>query len=275
MNGANARIYLQAEGLVLGLSLARASALCLGLVCVSGLLLAGSALALVGPSREAPEFRPYAVMVMTHTGGTNFCTAGVITSSVVITAAHCVTDTSDTKVFFPSDHAELVLFDVAAIAVPPDYKPTAGRKAQKSVDLALVRLSAPLPSEFKPLELAQPDKVAIGQRFRILGFGRASEEISGTSGYLREGVLAVGRVESPSLVKLVDPNGTGLGGCTGDSGAPILSIDNNTLVAVATQAKGRNGHWCGAATRAALISPQLSWIRSTLRSWGAAASLAQ
>jgi Trypsin len=234
------------------------------------------ALALVGPAREAPEFAPYVVMVMTRSsGGTNFCTASVIARDIVLTAAHCVTDIPGTRVFFRSNQSKLVMFEVASIARHPGYKPNAGRKHRISIDLALVRLVEPLPSGFKPLELAQLDRVATGQPFRIIGFGRASEEVSGTSGVLRTGVLVVSGPKSPVLTWLVDPHGTGLGGCTGDSGAPILTVDQPVLVAVAIQAKGNYGYSCGAMTEAVLIAPQLPWIRETFYSWGAAWSIAQ
>jgi hypothetical protein len=104
---------------------------------------------------------------------------------------------------------------------------------------------------------------------RIVGFGRADEDVSGTSGILRAGILAVGSPRSQSLLWLVDPDGTGLGGCTGDSGAPILAVDQPVLVAVAIRAKGRDGYSCGAVTEAVQMGPQLPWVREMLRAWGA------
>jgi hypothetical protein len=246
------------------------------LACSLGLALPVPAAALVGPAREAPEFAPYAVMVMTRGGGeTNFCTAAVIARDAVLTAAHCVTDVSDTRVFFRANLSKLVFFDTAAIAIHPAYKPSAGRKHQTSIDLALVRLAEPLPSAFTPLELAPLQRAAKGQQFRIIGFGRASEDVSGTSGVLRSGVLVASGPKSPALAWLVDPDGTGLGGCTGDSGAPILALDRPALVAVAIRAKGNYDYSCGAVTEAVLVGPQLPWISETLRSWGASVSMAQ
>lgn len=256
--------------------LSLAAGLCKKAVWLFALALSGPAMALVGPAREAPEFAPYAVMVMTRSGGeADFCTAGVIARDVVLTAAHCVTDVADTQVFFWADNRKLVVVDVASIAINPGFKPNVGRRHQISIDLALVRLTALLPSEFKPLEFAPANRVAIGQKLRIIGFGRASEVVSGTSGVLRSGTLAVSGPKSPLVAFLVDPNRTGLGGCTGDSGAPILALDQPTLVAVAIRAKGAKGYFCGASTEAVLLGPQLPWIRETLRSWGAAWSMAQ
>jgi hypothetical protein len=250
-------------------------------VCLSGMFLtAAPVIALVGPAREAPEFAPNVVTVLDKSGGgsggggASFCTASVIAPDVVLTAAHCVSNLSDTRVFSRGGHSQLVLFDVASIAVHPEFRPKIGRKRLISIDLALLRLASPLPPAFKPIELADSGPVATGQPFRIAGFGRADESVRGTSGVLRAGVLVASGPKSPVLLWLTDPDGTGLGGCTGDSGAPVLAIAQAALVAVAIRAKGGNGHLCGAMTEAVLIGPQMPWVRKTLQAWGATWNMA-
>ena len=245
------------------------------LACLSGMILAAPTFALVGPAREAPEFSPYVVTVLDKSGGgASFCTASVIAQDVVLTAAHCVSSLSNTQVFYRGGQDRLVLFDIASIAIHPEFRPKIGRKHLISIDLALLRLDKPLPPAFKPIELSSSGPVAGGQRFRIAGFGRASEDVSGTSGVLRAGILAASGPKLPVHVFLTDPDGAGLGACTGDSGAPVLSIGQPALVAVATRAKGTNGYLCGASTEAVLIGPQLPWLRKTLQAWGASWSMA-
>ncbi len=249
------------------------------LACLSGMVLTAPVFALVGPAREAPEFAPYVVTVLDKSGGgsgggASFCTASVIAPDVVLTAAHCVSNLSNTRVFFRGDHGQLVLVDIASIAVHPEFRPKIGRKQLISIDLALLRLAEPLPPTFKPIELTDAGPVATGQPFRMAGFGRADESVSGTSGVLRAGILVASRPKSPVLVWLTDPDGTGLGGCTGDSGAPVLAIGQPALVAVAIRAKGNNGYSCGAMTEAVLIGPQMPWVRKTLQAWGATWSMA-
>jgi Trypsin len=245
------------------------------LACLSGMVLTAPVFALVGPAREAPEFAPYVVTVLDKSGGgASFCTASVIAQDVVLTAAHCVSNLSDTRVFFRGGQGQLVLFDIASIAVHPEFHPKIGRKHLISIDLALLRLAEPLPPAFKPLEFAASGPVATGQPFRIAGFGRADESVSGTSGVLRAGILVASGPKSPVLVWLTDPDGAGLGGCTGDSGAPILAVGQPALVAVAIRARGNNGYSCGASTEAVLIGPQMPWVRKTLQAWGATWSMA-
>jgi Trypsin len=241
-----------------------------------GAALATAAWAVVGPAREAPEYAPYVVMVMYQGGGeTDFCTASVIARNVVLTAAHCVRGVSSTRVFYRGGEGKLIVYDVAEITPNPDYRPNARRQHVASIDLALLRLREPLPSSFKPVELAYLGPIVQGQRLRIAGFGRANEDVSGTSGVLRTGVLSAAGPKSTFLAFFVDPAGSGLGGCTGDSGAPIFALDQPVLVAVAIRAKGAGGYACGASTEAVKIGPQLPWIRDTVRGWGTSGPLAR
>lgn len=248
---------------------ARKSGLRKMLAWLFAMALASPALALVGPARQAPEFAPYVVMVENRSGGeADFCSASVISRDIVLTAAHCITDLDDTQVFFRDAQGEVVPFDVASIAIHPGYRPNIGRQRLISIDLALIRLATPLPSSFKPVQLSDFGSVRIGEFLRIVGFGRGDERTSGTSGVLRDGVVVTNGPKSPVLVWLKDPNDTGLGGCTGDSGAPVFALDEPRLVAVAIRAKGENGFLCGAMTEAVLITPQMPWIRKTLQGWG-------
>ncbi|MGH6837431.1 MAG: S1 family peptidase [Methylocella sp.] len=248
------------------------------LACLSGVVLSAPAFALVGPAREAPEFAPYVVTVLDKSGGgrggASFCTASVIAQDVVLTAAHCVSNLSDTQVLYRGGKSQLIPFDVASIAIHPEFRPKIGRKHLISIDLALLRLKQPLPPAFNPVTFADPSSVTAGQAFRIAGFGRASEDVSGTSGVLRAGILVARGPKSPVLVWLTDPDGAGLGGCTGDSGAPVLAIGQPALIAVAIRANGNKGHSCGASTEAVLIGPQMPWVRKVLQAWGATWSMA-
>jgi len=277
MNIANMRGYFRIVSLAKAfLPAPRAG---VGLACLSGMVLTAPVFAMVGPAREAPEFAPYVVTVLDKNGaarggGASFCTASVIAQDVVLTAAHCVSNLSNTRVFFRGGQGQLVLFDVASIAVHPEFRPKIGRKHLISIDLALLRLAGPLPATFQPIELTDSGPVATGQPLRMAGFGRADESVSGTSGVLRAGILVASGPKSPVLVWLTDPDGTGLGGCTGDSGAPVLAVGQPALVAVAIRAKGNNGYSCGAMTEAVLIGPQMPWVRKTLQAWGATWSMA-
>ncbi|WP_198017175.1 S1 family peptidase [Methylocapsa acidiphila] len=242
----------------------------LGLVGLLLWLLPTSAAALVGPARESTDLAPYVVVVLNRNGtSASFCTGSVIAQDVVLTAAHCVSTPDDTRIYLAGADSRPIMLEVASVAINPGYRPDAIKRRLVSIDLALLRLAEPLPTSFAPVELSKSAKAAVGQSFRIAGFGVASENAGGTGGVLRQGVLVASEPRSAILLWLTDPNRAGLGGCTGDSGAPVFTKDAPLLVAVAVWAKGDRGHLCGALTQAALVAPQMDWVQNVLRAWSA------
>lgn len=238
------------------------------LACLPLLLMPSMASALVGPAREAPEFEPYVVMVLDRDGGSaSYCSGSVIAQNIILTAAHCVSSIDDTRVHFREAQGRPVLLEISAIAINPGFRADAARRRLLSIDLALVRLAEPLPARFAPVELSRSDKVELGQKFRIAGFGISEEGAGRTGGILRAGLVVANGPKSSVLLWVRDPDGTGLGACTGDSGAPIFAVERPAVVAVAVWAKGENGQQCGALTQAVLIEPQRAWIDRVLQAW--------
>lgn len=245
---------------------ARTAAL-LGLA-LAACLLPRSAEAIVGPSREALELTPYVVMVIDKEDpNASYCTASVIDPRVLLTAAHCVTSPRGTVAYYRDQAGEPVLGEASEIEIHPGFRPDAARRSMLSIDLALVRLAEPLPASFRPVTLSSQVRLEQGQRLLVAGFGIADETLPRTGGVLREGILEATAAESPLLVHLRDPEGTGLGACTGDSGAPVFTPGRPVVVAVAIWAKGEDGQRCGALTQAVLVGPQRHWIDAILQSW--------
>src|SRR5262245_11755115 len=239
--------------------------------------LAVPASALVGPALEAPQYAPYVVVVLDQTGGkTNVCSASVVARNVVLTAAHCASGLAGTRVFYRQSSGDRVFLGTEKIAINPGYRSDASHQGEHSIDLALLLLSEPLPSQFRTVDLGGIGPIAVGQRVqmagfglsdddkvRIASFGPSDEDKSGTSGVLRAGVLISSGPKS-TFAFLIDPAGTGLGACVGDSGAPVFAGNGHLQVAVAIQAKGEGGDKCGDTTVAVQLAPQLPWIRETL-----------
>ncbi len=224
--------------------------------------------AIVGVSEPAPELTPYAVMVLSRSGkAAGFCSASVLAPNAVLTAAHCVAEPSNTRVHFRDAQGAPVFAEVAAIVRHPAYRADAVRTRQVSIDLALVRLAEPLPVRFKPIALAGMDTIKADQVFRIAGFGVTQEGAGATSGILRAARIAARLPLSQVLLWASDPQNKGTGACTGDSGGPILSLDQPTLIAVADWAEGAGKQKCGALTQGALVAPQRAWIEGVLTEW--------
>jgi hypothetical protein len=226
--------------------------------------------AIVGPVREAPDLAPFVVMLLNaEDGHTSFCSASVIARDVVLTAAHCVARSDETRIQILNEQGKPELFDVATVAIHPGFQPDAARRRLLSIDLALVRLADPLPARFRPAELPRSGTLNLRQTFRIAGFGVSHENLPQSGGVLRVAdVIATGS-RSPVLMWLKDPYGRGTGACTGDSGAPVFAERTPLLEAVAVWARGENGHRCGTLTQAVLVGPQMAWIDRVLLAWGA------
>lgn len=226
--------------------------------------------ALTGPARNDETLAPHLVMLLKRDGrGSSFCTASVIARDVLLTAAHCVSKPADMRIYWPGLSSQSDLQPVRDVAVHPGYRPDAIRTRERSIEIALVRAAAPLPSRYAPLAMAQSDAVALGQRVVIAGFGLAREGDERSGGALRSATLAARAPLSSILLWAEDPQKRGIGACTGDSGGPILSEDMTRIVAVTVWSRGEGKRLCGALTQGVLVAPQRAFIDDVLRRWSA------
>lgn len=240
-------------------------------IVVSALLLGagGQAQALVGPADEGGPLEAHVVMVLKRApSGSGFCSGVVIAQNVVLTAAHCVAKTDDTRVHFHEPAGQPMLKPVAAVAVHPQYRAGAIKTRERSIDLALVRTATPLPARFSPVAIETTPHVTPGMQFVIAGFGVAREELAETAGVFRTGILAARTPLSGVLLWAEDPQKKGLGACSGDSGGPIFDMQGTRIVAITDWAEGEGRKGCGGLTQGAYVAPQLGWIDSVLAGWG-------
>lgn len=216
------------------------------------------------------SLEPHAVMILGSKG--SFCSAIVLQQEVLLTAAHCVTGSSDYRIHWRGTDGTPVLEAPAAIAVHPGYAKDAAQARKRSIDLALVKLRTPLPASFKRVNLSNAVPRS-GDNLTVGGYGLATENDPATSGVFRIAPLSVIEPYGPSsiLVWLTDPSsGTkaaGAGACTGDSGGPIFD-PAGSLVAVTVYAEGPGKARCGSLTQGLLVQPQRQFIDSTLKKWG-------
>ena len=226
--------------------------------------------ALVGPSSEDTSFAPHVVMVLKRgVDRAGFCTGVVLAPTVVLTAAHCAAAAAkDMRIYYKGASDEPVLIEVQAVVSHPRYRADAPAKRVVSIDLALVRTQAPLDARFSAADLDDAGAVAVGQAVRIVGYGVAREGEGASGGVLRSGALQVRAPLSTILLWAEDPTGAGVGGCTGDSGGPILSSDGTKVIAITTWSAGTAGQRCGALTQGPLVAPQREWIAGVLKRWG-------
>jgi S1-C subfamily serine protease len=231
------------------------------------LLLAGArAVALFGDAAPAEwtTARP-AVIVF---GSRGLCSGVVLAQDLVLTAAHCVIAATDVKIVGHIAAAPFHLADVTQVAPHPQFSAVASPTA----DLALLKLSKPLPIGFAPAFLdSRP--IAVGDRLIVVGYGMAMQGDGKSAGTPRMATLVVTH-RWDRLLTLRDASGGAISGCGGDSGAPAFAIRGGVpaLVGVVTKGACGGSALATSATSASTIvipfAPYRDWILETARQFG-------
>ncbi|MGV6871730.1 trypsin-like serine protease [Pseudochelatococcus sp. B33] len=240
----------------------------------AALLAASPAAAIVRGREDGGPLKTRTLMVLAAGGGV--CSGVVVAPNVVLTAGHCVAGGRDIRVHFRDRAGQPVLLEPAEIATHTGYNARAIEARQRSIDLALIRLAAPLPAPFAPATLSTGGLPRAGSPVAAFGWGLAQEDAPQTMGTFRRADLVTVEPYGPGKILLwaADPVGLGkrpgTGVCHGDSGGPITRAEG-TVIAVSTWAKGASNSLCGLYTQGVLVAPQRGFIDGTLKRWGRAA----
>ena len=226
------------------------------------------ALALVGATPDG-RFADRVVMVlMRGAGEAGFCSALVLDSRTLLTAAHCLKPVHDMAVHYRDASGAAVVIPVEAAIAHPLYRADAIKSRLELIDIALIRASTPLDPHFAGAALASGAAPAVGDPLILSGYGVTREGDWKSGGRLRSVALTVREPASRVLIWAAAAGGEVAGACSGDSGAPIWSADATTAVAIATWAQAPHGRGCGGLTQGPLLAPLKGWIEETQRRLG-------
>ena len=248
----------------------------LRLICslIAWFTLAQPALAITG-SRSAPSDAVARALVTVIGPNGVVCTGTMIAPAVLLTAGHCATSQAALRIV---DYAATPprLITPRKILIHPRYNAQDMAAHRVTVDLALVQLPAPMPGK-APLALGTPRlPVVAGAPYTIAGIGSSSPSGSDVGTARAAPLVATGK-PGTLQIRLTDPSTQnkrpGMGGCTGDSGGPMLEMqdDRSVIAGVVSWSTGPNfTNGCGGLTGVTPLTLYRDWLVQAARSLGAA-----
>ena len=210
------------------------------------------------------------VMLVDENG--DLCTATALTPELVLTAAHCVIGPHKRAVKVYQTGQSI---PVRAAQTHPRFNLASYAASRATADVALVKLSAPLPDIVAPAELAAPRRVAVDEALTIAGFGVTVDRTPIGLGVPREAALTVTGKPGSLQIRLVDPKTRdrrpGLGACIGDSGGPAFETGTDgkpRIIAVVSWTTAPNDEdGCGGLTGLTPLLLYRDWIVETAKTY--------
>jgi hypothetical protein len=194
----------------------------------------------------APGSFPYLAFVYFREGSEGeACSGTVVSSNVVLTAAHCVLDEERGVLRSPAgfkvvtgnvewESSERIVSSVSAVAIDPEYTPS-GENAHWA-DAAVLQLSHPITA--LPVKLAGSEAWAPGTGALIAGWGKLSPDPGGPAPVLHYGPTAVQSAaycgskathfHASGQLCVLDAAAPYDSVCNGDSGGPLLIVGPGT-----------------------------------------------
>ncbi|MDP2298706.1 MAG: trypsin-like serine protease [Pseudolabrys sp.] len=233
---------------------------------LASLLFTAPAFAVTGNAPPATGWAARPIVMIVDPRG-DLCTGTALAANLVLTAAHCVTRKIAYEVK-PYQTGQAI--KVTSVALHPRFSMAAYSASRATADVALLKLASPLPDIVVPATLAEARRVAAGETLTIAGFGvtRAFTDVG--LGIPRMAKLTVTGKPGSLQIRLHDAatrdQRIGLGGCTGDSGAPAFDGDAAAVIGVVSWSTAPgNDEGCGGLTGVTPLLSYRAWIVETAR----------
>lgn len=239
---------------------------------LAGLLPAPAAAVINGTTTRDPNGARSFVVRIESTEG-EICSGTLIAPDLVLSAAHCVMRPAGYTVISVDRGFRQHRTQVIAATMHPDFVPGTTPEEQPGVDLALLKLEAPLGADYAPLDPRGAASIDTGAPVDIAGFGVVAENRRGSARVLRLAhLVSIGSLQVANRVTVVTDRQrmaetSGAGACLGDSGGPILAggPGGYRIVGVVSWSsgalqQGARRTACGGFTAVTPVAEHAGWI---------------
>lgn len=251
------------------------SALAIFVMAAAGGAVMAPSAAMVGGAPVASGNYGNTVVTILSSYGT-FCTATAIAPDLLLTAGHCVESDGGYKLADTSPGKVPALLDVARTARHPEFDIKRLLSHVATADVALLKLAEPAPARITPARIVgNTEQVAVGDTLTVAGMGVTAHGADRLDGLAHTATLTVTGHPSSLQIRLYDPAtkgvSSGLGACTGDSGAPAFRDESGVLViiGIVSWSTGPDlSGGCGGLTGLTPLQRYRSWIVDTAKVLG-------
>ncbi|GJQ81366.1 hypothetical protein Trydic_g20576 [Trypoxylus dichotomus] len=217
-----------------------------------------------GTPAKIADFPYYAFL--SGNGKSLKCGGAIIKTNVILTAAHCLSNTNFyvyTGIEDINDLRKKKPYGVKEIIKYPEYK------GQTKFDVALVILSSHIQlGQTAQIVPVAPVSPRLGSKVTIVGFGKVKCDIASldNSGRCRGGDSKVLRTANFRLTghgnKIIKTVGDNQNTCYGDSGSPV--VYKNRVIGVVSYGEYIN---CSGYDTQATVAPHYMWINKYLKEY--------
>ncbi|MBI3699088.1 MAG: S1 family peptidase [Afipia sp.] len=231
--------------------------------------------AITGSRSAASDAVARSVVTIIGSRGT-VCTGTLIAPAIVLTAGHCIASGTTYRVIDSTTQPPRLVTAQKAVT-HPQFNMQTMLAHRATADVALLQLPSPVPKKSPAILGAPRIPIQPGSRFTVAGVGVTTSGGDDGVGTIRAANLVVTGNPGTLQMRLVDPvtqnKSSGMGACTGDSGAPAFEDqDGKSVIAgvVSWSTGPNNGDGCGGLTGITPLTLYKDWIVKTAREWGAA-----
>jgi len=193
-----------------------------------------------GLSAVEYQFPHQAVILIETLKGWALCGGSLLNSLWVMSAAHCVIDGTSAELLFGS--VDVDLMTTGRYAVEVHYPKTYGDSTSND-DISLIKVDSAIPfsKSIKPIQLpskAQAADTYVKTVLIVSGFGKMASKKESTILQYTE-VIGISDTEckktygnylTPSILCTNGYANKNQGSCSGDSGGPLITKGNNSIV---------------------------------------------